>query len=204
MFIRILAATAAVLLVVACSDDAIGPGENSVVDFIAAVRTVEGETATLRRGEPPAEGSGPTLMAASQGEPIVGGSTLMDLQAPHAFTSVMAFVEGREGYYEVTLASGANETTLVVTLSQTVNGSFRWVFAGVDANGNVGQYAANTVTPVQVGTGDVQVSVSWDSPSDVDLYVVEPSGAPIYWQDPSSATGGCSISTRTRHASSTA
>lgn len=39
-------------------------------------------------------------------------------------------------------------------------------------------------------TGDVQVSVSWDTPSDVDLHVVEPSGEEIFYANPVSASGG--------------
>jgi fibronectin type III domain protein len=51
--------------------------------------------------------------------------------------------------------------------------------------------ASNEVLVFVVGfSGDVQVSVSWDAPSDVDLHVVEPSGAEIYYGNPSSASGG--------------
>jgi hypothetical protein len=39
-------------------------------------------------------------------------------------------------------------------------------------------------------TGDVQVSVSWDAPSDVDLHVVDPFGEEIYYGNPVSASGG--------------
>ena len=38
--------------------------------------------------------------------------------------------------------------------------------------------------------GDVQVSLSWDAPSDLDLHVVEPSGEDIYYANSSSSTGG--------------
>jgi hypothetical protein len=37
---------------------------------------------------------------------------------------------------------------------------------------------------------EVQVSVSWDAPSDVDLHVVEPSGTEIYYGNSSSSSGG--------------
>jgi hypothetical protein len=51
--------------------------------------------------------------------------------------------------------------------------------------------ASNEVLVFVVGfSSDVQVSVSWDAPSDVDLHVVEPSGAEFYWADRTSATGG--------------
>jgi hypothetical protein len=39
-------------------------------------------------------------------------------------------------------------------------------------------------------TGDVQVSVSWDAPSDVDLHVIEPSGEEIFYGNTVSSTGG--------------
>jgi len=51
--------------------------------------------------------------------------------------------------------------------------------------------ASNEVLVFVVGfSSDVQVSVSWDAPSDVDLHVVEPSGAEIYYANDTSATGG--------------
>jgi hypothetical protein len=50
---------------------------------------------------------------------------------------------------------------------------------------------SNEVLVFSVGfSGDVQVSVSWDAPSDVDLHVVEPSGEEIYYGNGGSATGG--------------
>jgi hypothetical protein len=51
--------------------------------------------------------------------------------------------------------------------------------------------SSNEVLAFVVGfSGDVQVSVSWDAPTDVDLHVVEPSGTEIYYGNRTSATGG--------------
>jgi uncharacterized protein YfaP (DUF2135 family) len=41
-----------------------------------------------------------------------------------------------------------------------------------------------------VGTGDVQISVTWNSAADVDLHVVEPNGNEIYYGSSRSSTGG--------------
>ena len=41
-----------------------------------------------------------------------------------------------------------------------------------------------------VGTGDVQVSLTWSAASDLDLHVVEPSGEEIYFLAPESVTSG--------------
>jgi hypothetical protein len=50
---------------------------------------------------------------------------------------------------------------------------------------------SNEVLVFVVGfTSNVQVSVSWDAPSDVDLHVVDPSGTEIYYGNSSSPTGG--------------
>ena len=45
-------------------------------------------------------------------------------------------------------------------------------------------------TVTTVGTGDVQVSVSWDVSNDIDLHVVDPNGFEIYWDDDTSPEGG--------------
>lgn len=46
------------------------------------------------------------------------------------------------------------------------------------------------VTVVSVGTGEVQVSVSWDAESDVDLHVVQPDSEEVYYGHTTSAVGG--------------
>jgi uncharacterized protein YfaP (DUF2135 family) len=46
------------------------------------------------------------------------------------------------------------------------------------------------IAVVSVGTGEVQVSVSWNAESDVDLHVVEPGGEDFYYGSTTSATGG--------------
>ncbi len=41
-----------------------------------------------------------------------------------------------------------------------------------------------------LGTGDVQVTLRWDNPVDLDLHVIDPSGEEIWFQDSNSASGG--------------
>jgi hypothetical protein len=47
-----------------------------------------------------------------------------------------------------------------------------------------------SATELLVGTGDVQVTLSWDVDSDVDLHVVDPSGEEIYYANRNAASGG--------------
>ena len=41
-----------------------------------------------------------------------------------------------------------------------------------------------------VGTGDVQVNITWDSRADVDLHVVDPLGEELYYGHKTSVSGG--------------
>jgi len=42
----------------------------------------------------------------------------------------------------------------------------------------------------EVGTGDIQISLTWDTQSDVDIWLTEPDGNKIYYDNPSSSSGG--------------
>jgi uncharacterized protein YfaP (DUF2135 family) len=40
------------------------------------------------------------------------------------------------------------------------------------------------------GYGDIQVTLTWNTPSDIDLYVQDPSGKRVWFRNKSSASGG--------------
>ena len=45
-------------------------------------------------------------------------------------------------------------------------------------------------TPVELGTGDIQATLTWDSGNDIDLWVIDPAGEAIYYKQPTSTSGG--------------
>jgi hypothetical protein len=47
----------------------------------------------------------------------------------------------------------------------------------------------NSTEPV-LGTGDVQVTLRWSAPVDLDLHVTDPAGEDIWFSNPSSSSGG--------------
>jgi hypothetical protein len=96
-----------------------------------------------------------------------------------------------QGFFEVTLASAASSVSLVVSLAQTLPGTaFVFHYALVGADGAQGEAARQVIDAIPVGTGQVQVSVSWDVDSDVDLHVVDPNKGEVYWDNPKVASGG--------------
>ncbi len=44
--------------------------------------------------------------------------------------------------------------------------------------------------PVELGTGDIQATLTWDSTNDIDLWVIDPAGETIYYNHPNSLSGG--------------
>lgn len=68
---------------------------------------------------------------------------------------------------------------------------FRIEFQVADLFGRIGEVVGQLFQTQEVGSEDVQVSLSWDTPTDVDLHVVEPQpGEEIYWSNRRSFTGG--------------
>lgn len=178
------------VLIAGCGDSS-GPSQDSVEAFLSRVATVGGQTATLRRGTPPAAGAGPTATSQISGAAIVGGSSQIALTSGQTFRTVIVFVQGRADYYEITLPSGVTQATLVVTLGQSLPlTAFDCVYAVADAGGTFGAYVTTRINAVSVGTGDVQISVSWNAASDVDLHVVDPANEEIYYGNEASASGG--------------
>lgn len=47
-----------------------------------------------------------------------------------------------------------------------------------------------TIGSIYTGDGDVKFTLSWDTDVDLDLYVAEPNGEIIWWQNRTSVTGG--------------
>lgn len=161
-----------------------------VSEFLSLVEGPEGSTVTARTGEVPAAGAGPAAIAQAASALIAGGSSQVTVSAAEAFQRVVVAVGGARDYYDVALPAPVTEANLVVTLAQELPNqvvTLRW---GVGNANSVGAYAEQTVNVRQVGTGDVQVSVSWDALSDVDLHVVDPAGEELYYAHRQSASGG--------------
>jgi hypothetical protein len=157
--------------------------------YLAGV-TVNESHGQLNSGEPPAPSTGPTLGIPSNVQGITGGSSAMTLTASAPISSVVAFVDGVDGFYFVPV-DGITSGQAIVTIGGLPPVlDFEIVFAAAGANGIYGPYTSLNVSAIQAAGGDIQVSVTWNSDADVDLHVVEPGGTEIYYGNPTSASGG--------------
>ncbi len=179
---------AALLFVVSCAG-------KEVTDYftqVAASNFGQGPyiVGTFRTGEvPPILQSVRRIdLAPLSGGYVRGGSALISMGSQgHSWVNPLVKVSGADGYFKLLgVGGGALSATLVLTISQNAPSGFVLEVAS--------EQAAFNDMPIQltkVGTGDVQVNVSWDVNSDIDLHVVEPSGDEIYSANKGpSATGG--------------
>lgn len=194
----------ALLFTAACSDDPTEPVGDSFSTVVSGVSTSDqNQTASFQDGAAPsASGSGPVATMTPLSSLIPGGTGLIRIevadggaQAPSSASGAGAFSEviltspDFDGFYRLLLPGDVGEVVLAVTLAPEAEVGTLRLRGAVGQGGAVGAYDDSTVPVAAAGTGEVQVSVSWDAASDVDLHVVTPSGEEIFYGNPQ-ADGG--------------
>lgn len=166
------------------------PSPFVIEQYITAVTdgsgTIQG---VLHQGPPPSPGGGPTSSVAGFAAMVTGGSAQQTVTGSAAFTRVVVMMSGFDNYWELTVPSGTTANVILRAGTNVGDINLPVSYAVGDA-GNLGAYATQNVRVIQVGTGDVQVSVSWSDSSDVDLHVIDPNGAEIYYGQTTSPSGG--------------
>ncbi len=203
------AAAAALVLCMACGGDG-APGSPTspsgsaggsppgftVSSFIVGATALDGSRGTLQPGVAPSpSGSGPVATPSANNNIVNGGSNQVRIQSGATFQTVYAFVGGLsgtvQGFWEIRLAVPTRDAQIILTYATALAASnFQTVFAVAGSNGAVGAYSSIPTQVLAASTGEVQVTVSWDAASDVDLHVVDPLGEEIYYGNSSSRSGG--------------
>ena len=181
------------VLMTACGDGDLK--ENaipSVDDVLSGLFTLDGATtATLRQGDRPAAVGGPVASLDGIAVGINGGSLPMTVTSGTAFNLVVLAIEGLDDYYELVLPVAVTSVDLVASIHPSANASDNMNFLyGLSSGSGQGNFAVQAIRIIRVATGDVQVSVVWDSPTDVDLRVTDPSGEEVYFGNLLAQSGG--------------
>ncbi|MGQ0721365.1 MAG: YfaP family protein [Candidatus Eiseniibacteriota bacterium] len=199
--LRLPLAASLALCVGGCNDEPSSPSAEgeSVADYVASV-SVGGTEGTLRTsGIPRPTSGGPSISVDGHLTIVNGGTATLSLTSDAPFETV--YVAGSSpisalfipvsGFFEIPMPVSGTSADVLLTFPQALpSEDFELYFAVGDAEGQVGTVAETPFNALVVGTGDVQVTVSWDSEADVDLHVVDPAGNEIYWADRQSPTGG--------------
>ena len=141
-------------------------------------------------GAVPVDNGGPRVNVTANRVVVNGGTSDVMVEGFSPLRSIVLAETGAgRGYYEVP-APGGSTATLRLTFAQEIPvTSIDLSFAGKYGDA-VGPFTSHKFDVVEVGTGDVQVTLSWDGDSDVDLHVVDPSGQEIFYDGRVSASGG--------------
>jgi hypothetical protein len=167
-----------------------GSGRRRAREDVTDVRGPDNRPATYHLGALPAPTGSVDVTVPDGATAINGGSTMITVSSTSEIVTIYVSIQGSDGYWEVTVPAGTSVADVLLTLAQQLPPELIIVFEVGDVNGNVSTPVTVTTTIVQVKTGEIQVSVSWDADNDIDLHVVDPSGFDIYYGDKVSLDGG--------------
>ena len=106
---------------------------------------------------------------------------------------VLLQTKGANSFYEVPVDIERNLGRLNIPISLPTNlgeGGFDIVARLVNEDGEFSPYDTLNVRMERLGTGKLQISLSWDNDTDQDLYLTTPAGETIYYISQSSSDGG--------------
>jgi hypothetical protein len=162
----------------------------AVQQYVTGVQSGDGTViATLSSQAPQTGSSGPAVSVNSSGAAVAGAAQFIQLTCSTDCTSVAVAVQGVDGYYQLSGLPDPTTQTIVVFLAQTLTEGFD-LLIGAGTGSSFGPLTTDPVTLTPVAAGDVEISLNWGTPTDLDLHVVEPSGEEIYYGNKTSATGG--------------
>jgi len=122
-----------------------------------------------------------------------GGTFTIKVTVPGA-TGDMTFVvavEGDSGHFTTTVTGVDGVFDIPISLNADVElETFSVSVAPTDAEGDVGKYKSVDLDLIESGTGEVKVTLTFDTSTDLDLVVVEPDGTEIFFNEPVSPNGG--------------
>ncbi len=190
MRVRILTVASAIALMSCEAPKQLGPGL-LIEDLLPRVSNADGTIlAELVAGPAPVGGTGNAATIAGIGSVVNGGSSQVSVSAGQAYNTVIVAIPGFENYWKLTLPGDVPAADVVVSIAPTLTASTFQLRYAVMSGGTLGAYGTQNIRVTHVGTGDVQVSVSWTGASDVDLHVYDPAGEEVFFGNLTSASGG--------------
>jgi hypothetical protein len=160
--------------------------------YVSAVSTPEPGAlrATYVPGPAPASGTGGQATAALPPIVLRGGAARTTFTSPTPFTRLIVAAEGIDGFYDLRFPTAVTSADVLIAYAQDVGAPAFNLRYAVGSGDGLGTFTTVNTAFLPNGTGEVQVNIGWDTKADVDLYVVDPLGAEIYYAERQSNSGG--------------
>lgn len=161
---------AATLIFVSCKKD------NEVTPTISNYFSVD--NATLIKKDMPEPTVNEEITVAMNSSAIPGGSSIVRVSSEKVAKKILVGMKDQAGYYEF-VPSTRGEYSFLMLINQNIElgeeaKGFTVQVAVEDENGGISQIWETTIKLIAVGTGTLQVSLSFDNAKDVDLHLIEP------------------------------
>ena len=171
---------------------AISVGPAIPVSALLAAVNVGDTEGILMTGPPPAATGGPDVQPVGNNALISGGAIFVEVAAADVLGKLLLSVD-MQSYYEIDLAGAMAPYRFVGHVMPGIEEYSPLCLSviGVAADGTVGEPVCHPVVVVPgIGTGDLEIAVSWDTDADLDLHVVDGRGDEIYWGQEMVDSGG--------------
>lgn len=190
IFLRSLSVAFVTLLIFSCSNDdnADAPVSEPAVNDLFSVQDAN----LLLEGFPSASSEASLEVISMNTHVIPGGTAYATIETTTAARKLFIGAVGRTGYFELT-PTGSSELTqnFILKINQlNREQNFTVRMAYLDGNNQISQTVFVDLLVVTVGTGMLQVNLSFNNDKDVDLHLIEPNGDHIYYGNDVSANGG--------------
>lgn len=161
----------ATLLFVACGKD---KEKDATINKFFRV-----ENATLVSEQMPDANSDDVISVTMNQNVIPGGSSYVSVKSDDAARKILIGMKGQTGYYELTPSTKDHWYSFVLLVEQNITLDEGQTFFTVqvaieEEDGDISQIWETSVNLMTVGTGALQVSLSFDNAKDVDLHLIEP------------------------------
>lgn len=161
----------ATLLFVACGKD---KEKDATINKFFRV-----ENATLVSEQMPDANSDDVISVTMNQNVIPGGSSYVSVKSDDAARKILIGMKGQTGYYELTPSTKDHWYSFVLLVEQNITLDEGQTFFTVqvaiqEEDGDISQIWETNVNLMTVGTGALQVSLSFNNAKDVDLHLIEP------------------------------
>ncbi len=134
------------------------------------------------QGTMPSTANGVSIGTVSMNNSVItGGSAHVSITTDNDIQKLYVSIKGANNYYVITPTAKSTVFDFMLLLSQSLDKSFELQISALLADGTTTAVYKSTVAYYAVGTGDLQISLSFDNEKDVDLYVIQPDGVIIYY-----------------------